>query len=389
MTVSSMIGEQQSLQQRLNKIHRGAHAPLSTPAASDAHIASHERPLAGYLAGRARLNRIPDPEALAPLREAQRTLTKARTAFPMGRGNVIPDLLASQLESYVTLTAGRRLAVQIAAALSRPDDESLAIYRLGIRDHLMEDIIAGVEQKTGHPLDAARRYELTGKTAVIAMAKYGGAGNCGEMALIAASMHANTTDDGSRVYEVNGSPTVDHGWAEERKADGSERPDDIIIDPWLEGPVTYREDASIAASANWLGATPYHSESIPSGADELATALQNNPEFRRIFDLQLKKAREDVVGFSTLDFGAFAYSPTSSVSERMARDVRAAKENDAGHQAFTRGVRNGKANDANQAALLMEIATAGVNRAFGLNVRDATDEVNNTNVLAEMNKLNM
>ena len=163
-------------------------------------LAPKETALAGYLFMRAIDGRHVEGGDLTNLRKGNDTVLETREALAYGRGNVTTDIQASNHES------SRRVAV--AREITRH------------LDRLQQDF---------GPSDAA------------AVAMFVAAGNCGEHAGVATSLHVAKLGQTESAHDVT-REGADHLWSECRSGKG--RDHDVVIDPWAEGPAIFAPDGA-------------------------------------------------------------------------------------------------------------------------------------------------
>ncbi|MCS4510555.1 hypothetical protein [Xylophilus ampelinus] len=162
-----------------------------------------KRPLAGYLLLRHVDGRPVEGEDLARLDLANETLLETRRGLRLGRGNVDMDIRRTEHEST------RR--VHIARSLS------------GVWS-------SGPER---HP-----------RIALAATALFVQAGNCGDHASVALSLHAGKLRPGETANLVK--PVgVDHEFVEIRTAEG--RDHDVVLDAWDDGPAIMASDGRFSS----------------------------------------------------------------------------------------------------------------------------------------------
>jgi hypothetical protein len=163
-------------------------------------LAPKETPLAGYLFMRAVDGRHVEGGDLTNLRKGNDTVIETREALAFGRGNVATDIQASDHESTRRVTVAREIS--------------------GHMERLHSDF--------GLP-DAA------------AVAMFVAAGNCGEHARVATSLHVAKLGEAEAAHDVK-RKGVDHAWCESRSGKG--RDHDVVIDPWAEGPAILAPDGA-------------------------------------------------------------------------------------------------------------------------------------------------
>jgi hypothetical protein len=332
-------------------IHR---AEFSEPASPPPAIDSREMPLAVYLAARALVTREPlEAEAIAELREAQRTLIEARAALPIGREGVDRDLVKAKLEAAAIVSTTRWLSKQLYDSVRHPDKESLAFYGSCVP----RDLIDQFQRCANTPLCAEQLGYLVDRTCHIAAARYGKAGFPEELALVAAALEL---EKGHRPYILTVKTPFGHSWIENWQPDLEAATREIIIDPSLNGPVVFRKDARFAASGDveQIAIERFDFHLIAKAAAQMLTALRANPLIGQAFDERLKKERQHLIG----DTASSYYASMPAVSDTFIHRVAAANE--------TPSVRPA-----------LDAVAVEVNRAFGLNVKAATNKRNVSSIV--------
>ena len=171
-------------------------------------LAPKETTLAGYLFMRAVDGRHVEGGDLTNLHKGNDTVLETREALAYGRGNVTTDIQASNHESTRRVIVGR----EITAKLEQQHTDF------------------------GTP-DAA------------AVAMFVAAGNCGEHAYVATSLHVAKLGEAELAHHVT-RKGLDHHWSESRS--GKARDDDIVIDAWAEGPAIFAPDGAFTRKEKGL-----------------------------------------------------------------------------------------------------------------------------------------
>ncbi|CAM3360034.1 hypothetical protein [Paracidovorax anthurii] len=142
---------------------------------------------------------------LARLRQATATAEKVRWLLPLGRGNVIDDVLRSDHQSSRNVEAGRT----VKDALVRRGMPNIPAYAAG-------GLIAR-------------------------------AGNCGEFAAVGILLHVPLlkakvpqSQEAESIYLVK-SQRIEHDWVELRDERGPQY--HVVLDPWLRGPAVFSRDS--------------------------------------------------------------------------------------------------------------------------------------------------
>jgi hypothetical protein len=178
-------------------------------------IARHELALAAYLTARLIVGRPVDPEDIARLRKANDSVDETRQRLPLGRGNVIEDIDATDGDSMWRANAARSYA-----------------YHLDRRHHVPD---SDLPKQTLHQAVAATAFS---------------AGRCGEYSPTAAVLHTSRLQPGESLHIVSDSG---HQWAEARI--GGDRDRAVVLDAWASGPPVLAPDGSHTArpTNNTLG----------------------------------------------------------------------------------------------------------------------------------------
>lgn len=176
----------------------------------DASVPARDLPLLRYMEQKAALGERIEGDLSARLRAAHASVCDTRAHFVYGRGNVGVDNKANGYEGFRRLAALRD------------------VYR---------------DQALDYPARAAASVKFQ-------------VGNCGENGVLAAHLHSNRLTPGYMVSYVESLP-IQHCWAELTADNGSEvlserpiSPQDIVLDPWGEGPAVLRQDTWCASDMN-------------------------------------------------------------------------------------------------------------------------------------------
>lgn len=170
-------------------------------------IARNELALAAYLTARILLGRPVSTEDIARLRSANASVDEARQRLPLGRGNVIEDVDATEGQSLWRANAARAFA-----------------HRLD-RQH---DVPRGdLATQTFHQAVSAATFA---------------AGRCGEYSPVAAVLHSSRLGPDESLHIVS---NVGHQWIEARL--GADRDRAVVLDGWADGPPVLAPDSQHAA----------------------------------------------------------------------------------------------------------------------------------------------
>lgn len=252
-------------------------------APNDEGIAPDELPLAAYLLMRSAVGRRVEDTLRAQLRSANGSVAEARAALPLGRGNVAPDIEASNHLSSYMMDAARE----------------------GRKTWLAE---AG---RRGQSLSA----KTFGQTSA-AFARAAGAGNCGEYAHVSGHTHAAKLygSGSSGAVHVVSCNVVDHMWAEwrvPRMVWAKTRPrvgggatagvrlgrvhDRIILDAWAYGPACLAEDSGFAGNPTQSSDDYFYTAEDGPSAGEAARQLgelaSSHPNVQQFFNNVVAKHR--------------------------------------------------------------------------------------------------
>lgn len=174
-----------------------------------APMQTHEIQLAAYLVAREVLERpVTDPGDLRRLKDGTRSMQATRDLMPHGRGNVDTDLAQTRHDSFYRTSVSRRLSQAKPVDIGHPDRP-----------------LAGLAPQS--------RKQWQGLCAAGAVAA--GAGNCGEHAVLAAHLHANSLRGRESVVMVSDD---EHAWCEVR----TPKHPTVVVDAWKEGSAMLEED---------------------------------------------------------------------------------------------------------------------------------------------------
>jgi hypothetical protein len=176
-------------------------------------VASSEQDLFSYLVLLSLRNVSPDEDGLDRLRRGNQIARTTREQLSGGRGNVLPDLVGTNLRPFVNVLVARDLAEQM---------------------------------KEG------KRLTLTEAVAIVSAAiLYLQSGNCGEYATVAAVKGAPLLEPSESICKVD-SRLRDHAWSELRADRGRASERDVIVDAWSDGVSPLREHSRFAAKLKSL-----------------------------------------------------------------------------------------------------------------------------------------
>jgi hypothetical protein len=269
----------------------------------DEKLPSRDLALAGYLAARALDGRKVDEQDVHRLRAAQDSLEEARQRLPHGRGNVRPDLKATDWRNLDRVNTARNLAKKLEA-----------------------------EQPT-----TATQAEYFRAASVSAF----GVGCCGEYATLGLFMHADKLVPGEMAYKVRHA-TIDHSWVESRLI-GTERDRTVIIDPWGEGPPVLATDGAFTTSEEDIKDLKSMPLFAPSDRVRRNLAAVEERIHTRFSESELQAMLPPALP-TWLRFNGGIFSPTPVIDEEFSDRVRPRIE---------------------AGGLSVEIAMAGAARALG------------------------
>ena len=294
-------------------------------------LAPKETTLAAYLFARAVDGRHVEGGDLKNLRKGNDTVLETREALAYGRGNVTTDMQASNHES------SRRVAVA-------------------------REITGRLEQQ----------HEDFGTPDAAAAAMFVAAGNCGEHALVATSLHVAKLGEAESAHHVT-RKGVDHHWSEFHS--GKSRDHDVVIDAWAEGPAIFAPDGAYTRKEKGLRSVDVYranqayavSESIKRTTQQLEEHAPGN------LDTRLDELNRQ--GYRIAK--KYVWEPEPVLSTSFARRVgeKLGMEASTTGAKLRRWVRGlvGLAQKARPptAALLDEIRAVGVARSLGGSVKTA------------------
>lgn len=273
-------------------------------------IARHELALAAYLTARLIVGRPVDPEDIARLRKANDSVDETRQRLPLGRGNVIEDIDATDGDSMWRANAAHSYAYHLDRQHGVPPSD--------------------LPQQTLHQAVAATAFA---------------AGRCGEYSPTAAVLHTSRLQPGESLHIVSDSS---HQWTEARIGDDRDRA--VVLDAWASGPPVLAPDGShTGRPAN----STVHYEPIPSGTappaagktwhdalDEGAASVQaelGDEGLRQWIDAQARPTARLVAAFDkmlgldywtepqVLDSGFVAQAQGVAAQDTLSAEIAAAR----------------------------------------------------------------
>lgn len=295
--------------------------------------------LAGYLLARHVDGRPAEGEDLARLDLADDTLIETRRGLRVGRGNVDVDIQRTGHES----TQRVRIARSFAEVWSSTPER--------------------------HP-----------RIAMAATALFVQAGNCGDHASVALSLHAGKLSPGETANLVKPSG-IDHEFVEIRTTEGREH--DVVIDAWGDGPVIMATDGRFSSGSPEPFLCEYRDDSGAAVAADLDQRLGELQEIRQ-FELEMHL---DLLRYADVQHPAeHVFAPTrvesdaflQRVAEKMETIVkpghaRAAHWMDACSNLLQRALGRNPKRDR-MAEVRHEILAVGISRILGDEVRSAVED---------------
>jgi len=295
--------------------------------------------LAGYLLARHVDGRPAEGEDLARLNLADDTLIETRRGLRVGRGNVDVDIQQTGHESTQRVRIARGFAEVWSSTPER------------------------------HP-----------RIAIAAAALFVQAGNCGDHASVALSLHAGKLRPGETANLVKPAG-IDHEFVEIRTAEGREH--DVVIDAWGDGPVIMATDGRFSSGSPEPFLYGYRDDSGAAVAADLGQRLGELKELRQV-ELQMHL---DLLRYTDVQHPAeqvFSPTPVESeaflqrVAEKMKAIVkpghaRAAHWMDAGSNLLQRALGRQPKRDR-MAEVRHEILAVGISRSLGDRVRSAVED---------------
>jgi len=294
-------------------------------------LAPKETMLAAYLFTRAVDGRHVEGGDLANLRKGNDTVLETREALAHGRGNVSTDIQASDHESSRRVAVGREI--------------------------------------TGY---LGQQHEDFGTPDAAAVAMFVAAGNCGEHAQVATSLHVAKLEEAESIHQVT-RKGVDHRWSESRS--GKTRDHDVVIDAWAEGPAIFASDGAYTRKEKGLRSVDVYRASQAYAVSESIKRTTQQLEERAPDNLDTRLAELNSQGYRISK--KFVWEPEPVLSTSFARRVgeklgMEASTTGAKLRRWVRGlVGLPQKERPPTAALLDEIRAVGVARSLGGSVKTA------------------
>jgi hypothetical protein len=259
---------------------------------------------------------------------------ETREALAYGRGNVTTDIQASDHEST------RRVAI--------------------------------AREITGH---MERLHSNFGPSDAAAVAMFVAAGNCGEHARVATSLHVAKLGEAESAHDVtrNG---VDHAWCESRSGKG--RDHDVVIDPWAEGPAILAPDGEYTRKEKGLRSAGAYRASESYAVSVSIKRTTQQLEFHAPVNLDMRLDELNSQGYRIPRKKVWEPEPVLSTSfaRRVGKKL--------GMQASTTGAKLGRwlrglvglpqKERPPNAPLLDQIRAVGVARSLGGSVKTAAKD---------------
>lgn len=361
-------------------------APSNPP-----RIADNELELAAYIVGRNRINgTLVTDQQIKKLRIGQTIIDKTRQRLPFGRGNIREDYDRMSYEPYLRTQALRMMADEMEDVLfeamiygATADDK---IHYLNCLPHdfsfrLLNSLLPSEEQHL---------YEYISQICSLAVARFAMAGNCNEHAQEAQAIGAEDAmvfDEKINQIALLVEPPpdkLDHVWCEVRTR---HRPkdkqtllpehnvylpadDDVVVDPWVDGPPVLREDSRYASTKPEEFDVSYFPPIVNELAWEMVAAMANTPQISEKFaEFYLYNQAQLPHPFD------FYREPPSISKEYKFRYVNKIENSPK------------KTRMAPLERLQLEVAAVQVNRAFGLPLSAAMKKENVTRITEKFDKL--
>jgi len=283
-------------------------------------VAPSEQDLFSYLVLLSLRNVSPDEDGLDRLRRGNQIARETREDLSGGRGNVLPDLVGTNLRPYVNVQVARALARRLKEGKQLTPTEAVAI-------------------SSAAPLSLQ-------------------SGNCGEYANVATVKGIHSLEPSEAVGRVS-SRLHNHAWAELR-ADGarvSER--DVIVDAWSDGVSPLREHSRFAAKSKSLEVEymfdKYHGRELARRTQAQLAYIRAN---RKLQDfIAVRRGRyEALLGQQDDHMPSDVWPAMPTLSDKfIARSAKSAE----------------RLESRPNGPLLRQIMAAGAARRLGANVRQA------------------
>lgn len=329
----------------------------NNPPGSDKLTASG-RQLAGYLRGRATLNKVIHSLELESVKASQASLTRTRAALTPA--NALSNEGNLDVEAYAAHETAKALGRQMFAALAEPDPQKVARLKALLPFEELNEIGAGDND----------RYLTMGRSMIMAAcAYYAKSGVCDDFSRVGMAAHGPQLKDGQTVAVMESDHPYPHAWMHVRDATPGQQ--DVVYDGWNKGPTVLAEDSRRLSSESMPvpeGTELNQSESkvMARGVAKLLMSLRGDAGIGAMFQKMHAHQLARLNAFIAHPEGGVSklmglYPPMQTTSEKFATDVQDGEN---------------KLGEIKQAPLMGEIRSSGVGRAIGLNVRSSTRKEN-------------
>ncbi len=343
-----------------------------------------------YLMQRASVSKpIDDKKQLKKLMIAQNSIAKVKKVLSGGRGNVIDDLERTQFRSLAQVTEVRFLREKLFEFYNSDsnDKKSLPEY---LPDECINFLISN---KIEFIKNNRRSFHINlSLMSEVVPALFLKAGNCSEYSTLSTLFQAEKLERNEIVDIIMTQYPMSHVWSEEGG---------VLIDAWAEGPAILKEDAApILKNGDIISGKvdAYNAKKILLSAKKIVDELNKYPEIKDEIERKIQKnqyiLQEDV------KFELWNYKEDKDVCQAMQvlshEFIDEAEEAPAISMFYRKklvseSTKNISAEvapslkevsmvfdeeDIRLATLMSSIREAGVNRRFGLNVKDSTAKFN-------------
>ncbi|MCF7695565.1 hypothetical protein IHE31_08735 [Mycetohabitans rhizoxinica] len=357
-----------------------------------AKIVDNELAVAAYIVGRNRINGTPAAdEQVQKLRISQTIIDKTRQRLAAGRGNIHEDYESKGFDPYVRTKVSRAMAeimgsVLIGALIHNnfPTDDKIHYLNYIPADFSFRLQTSLLPDENQHLADYIEQI------CSLAVARFVGAGCCGEYAQEATVIGAKDAfilnSEINQTALLVGAPPekLDHAWSEIRTRlqprDGftflpennifSPQNDDVIVDPWVNGPPVFREDSRYASTKPEEFRLSYFPPIVDQLAREVEMTMNNSESIKLDFYALYFYYQQQLPNPSQF------YGEPPSISDEY-------------EDRYVNKVENSPriTGKAPLEKLQLEVAAVQVNRAFGLPLSAAMRKENVTRITKKFDEL--